>query len=117
MATGAIRAGIILLLRHGGLIPEQLDVVLLAGGFGNFIDRNNARQIGLLPPLPLDKIRFVGNSSLMGAKAALLSTTERREADVIARHTAHVELSEHPDFQFEFAEAMLFPAPDGWPAP
>ncbi len=112
LASGAIRAGIILLLRRCGLVPEQLDAVLLAGGFGNFIRRRNARQIGLLPQLPTAKIRFVGNTSLMGAKATLLSTTERREADVIARQTTHVELSEQADFQSEFAEAMLFPEPD-----
>ncbi len=112
LASGAIRAGIILLLRQCGLVPDQLAAVLLAGGFGNFIRRRNARQIGLLPHLPTDRIRCVGNSSLMGAKATLLSTTERREADLIARQTTHVELSEQADFQCEFAEAMLFPEPD-----
>jgi len=109
LAAAAIRAGIILLLRRAGLTPADLDSVLLAGGFGNFIRRNNARRIGLLPPIPTSKIRFVGNTALMGAKAALLSVDERREAEQIAEATEHMDLSLDPEFQMEFGEAMLFP--------
>jgi uncharacterized 2Fe-2S/4Fe-4S cluster protein (DUF4445 family) len=109
LAAAAIRAGIVLLLRRAGLAPTDLGSVLLAGGFGNFIRRNNARRIGLLPPIPTERIRFVGNTSLMGAKAALLSVDERREAERIAEATRHLDLSQDPEFQMEFSEAMLFP--------
>ena len=68
LATGAIRAGITLLLRRHGLKPCELDRVLVAGGFGNFIRRSNAQRIGLLPwRLEHRRIRYQGNTSLAGA--------------------------------------------------
>mgnify|MGYP003793475675 CR=1 FL=1 len=109
LASGAIRAAITLLLRQAGLEPADLQGVLLAGGFGNFIRRENACRIGLLPALPVERIRFVGNASSMGAKAVLLSRELRAEADRIARTTQHVDLSLDPDFQMEFGLSMLFP--------
>ena len=112
LAAAAIRAGILLMLRRNGLTPEDVDSVLLAGGFGNFIRRKNARRIGLLPPIPTERIRFVGNTSLMGAKAALLSVDERREGERLAKATEHMDLSLDPEFQMEFGAAMLFPESD-----
>lgn len=109
LATAAIRAGILILLKQAGLTVTDVDAVLLAGGFGNFIRRNNARRIGLLPQMPTDKIRFVGNTSLMGAKAVILSQDERLQAEEIALASQHVDLSLDPEFQFEFSNAMMLP--------
>ncbi len=112
LAAGAIRAGIRILLKQVGLAPEHLTQVVLAGGFGSFIRRRNARQIGLLPPeLESHHIHYVGNTSLSGARWVLLSRSARREAETLARRTRHVELSLDPDFQIEFGEAMIFPGP------
>jgi uncharacterized 2Fe-2S/4Fe-4S cluster protein (DUF4445 family) len=113
LASGAIRAGIDTLLLRAGLAPEALDNVLLAGGFGNFIRRNNAQRIGLLPPLPHDRIRYIGNASSMGAKMVLLSTRERERAEALRRQAVHVDLSLDPDFQAAFGQAMLFPSETG----
>jgi uncharacterized 2Fe-2S/4Fe-4S cluster protein (DUF4445 family) len=109
LASGAIRAAITLLLRQAGLEPGDLHGVLLAGGFGNFIRRENACRMGLLPALPVERIRFVGNASSMGAKAVLFSQELRAEADRIAATTEHVDLSLDPEFQMEFGMAMMFP--------
>ena len=109
LATGAIRAGVSIMLRKAGLEPEDLKEVLLAGAFGNFIRRSNARRIGLLPQLPSARIRFVGNASSMGAKAALLSRQARAEAESIGESAEHVDLSLDPEFQMEFGMAMMFP--------
>jgi len=109
LASGAIRAAITLLLRQAGLGPADLEAVLLAGGFGNFIRRENACRIGLLPPVPVERIRFVGNASSMGAKAVLLAQELRREADLIAESARHVDLSLDPEFQMEFGMSMMFP--------
>lgn len=109
LASAAIRAGILILLRRAGLDIADLGEILLAGGFGNFIRRNHALRIGLLPAVPSERIRFVGNTSLMGAKAVLLSVDERREAEKIAATAEHVDLSQDPEFQMEFGAAMLFP--------
>lgn len=109
LASGAIRAGISIMLRKAGLAPEDLDAVLLAGGFGNYIRRENAQRIGLLPDLPVERIRFVGNAASTGAKAVLFARELRDRAEEIARTTEHVDLSMDPDFQMEFGMAMMFP--------
>jgi len=84
----------------------------LAGAFGNFIRRNHARRIGLLPPLPTERIRFIGNAASLGAKMVLLSAAERRYADALCRSTEHVDLSLDAEFQLEFSMAMMFPGPE-----
>jgi len=112
LATGAIRAGIHILLARTGIAPSDLGAVLLAGGFGNFIRRSNARRIGLLPQIPCDRVRFIGNAASLGAKLVLLSAHERQYATEIRHKTKHVDLSMDPDFQMCFAEAMLFPESD-----
>jgi uncharacterized 2Fe-2S/4Fe-4S cluster protein (DUF4445 family) len=110
LASGAIRAGIGIVLRQAGLRPEDLDAVLLAGGFGSFIRRKNAQRIGLLPQtIERRRIRFQGNTSLAGARLAALSVSARRHADEIARRTRHVDLSSDPEFRAAFADAMIFP--------
>ncbi len=110
LAGGAIRAGIAILLKYAGITMDEVMQVLIAGGFGSFIRRSNAQRIGLLPPeLPHQRIRYVGNASLSGARWALLSTAARRRAEELARQTRHVELSTDPDFALEFATAMRFP--------
>ena len=110
LGCGAIRAGISILLRKAGLIASDLKTVLIAGGFGNFIRRNHAQRIGLIPPeVNRRRIHYVGNVSLAGARWALLSVEARKHGDELARRTSHVELSVDTDFQTEFAEAMIFP--------
>jgi uncharacterized 2Fe-2S/4Fe-4S cluster protein (DUF4445 family) len=109
LASGAIRAGINILLRRAGLEPDALGSVLLAGAFGNFIRRSNARRIGLLPQIPCDRIRFIGNAASLGAKFALLSASERERAGELRKMTEHVDLSLDAEFQMEFGMAMMFP--------
>lgn len=110
LAAGAIRAGINILLRRAGLNATDLETVWVAGGFGNFIRRSNAQRIGLLPPeVPQDRIRFVGNASLAGARLAACSRTVWQLADQLAEATEHVDLSTDPNFQHAFADAMIFP--------
>ncbi len=111
LASGAIRAGTELLLRREGLSPGDLDRVLIAGGFGNFIRRSNAQRIGLLPPeTPHSRIRFQGNTALAGARLAAISVRARQESQQLARQAEHVDLSCDPEFQNAFADAMLFPS-------
>ncbi len=112
LANAAIRAGINILLRTAGLQAADLDTILLAGAFGNFIRRNHARRIGMLPPIPCHRIRFVGNTASFGAKRALLSIEEKEYANRVARSTEHVDLSLDPEFQMEFGSAMLLPEHD-----
>jgi len=110
LAVGAIRAGVKIMLKKAGIETKDIDRVLIAGGFGSFIRRTNAQTIGLLPTeIDHEKINYVGNASLAGAKWALLSSNARSHAEEIARRTKHMELSLDTNFQMEFAEAMIFP--------
>ncbi len=113
LASGAIRAGIAILLRRAGLEPKDLELVLIGGGFGNFIRRGNAQRIGLLPTeIERRRIRYMGNTSLAGARLAALSRQARHAAEEFARRAEHVDLSTDTDFSREFAEAMIFPEVD-----
>ena len=113
LASGAIRAGIAILLRRAGLEPKDLELVLIGGGFGNFIRRGNAQRIGLLPvEIERRRIRYMGNTSLAGARLAALSGQARKVAEELARRAEHVDLSTDTDFSREFAEAMIFPEVD-----
>ncbi len=113
LASGAIRAGTRILLKRAGLRPADLEAVLMAGGFGNFIRRSNAQRIGLLPgEIPRHRIRYQGNTSLAGAKLVAVSKRARELAEQLARQTEHIDLSTHPDFQWAFADAMIFPEGD-----
>ena len=110
LAVGAIRAGIKIMLKKAGVEAKEINRVLIAGGFGSFIRRTNAQIIGLLPTeIDHEKINYVGNVSLAGAKWALLSSNARGYAEEFARKTKHLELSLDTNFQMEFAEAMIFP--------
>ena len=112
LASGAIRAGIELLLKRHGLKPTDLERVLLAGGFGNYIRRGNARRMGLLPPdIEPQRIRYQGNTSLAGARLVGLSRRCRDACEELAARTEHVDLSREPDFAGAFSEAMIFPGP------
>jgi uncharacterized 2Fe-2S/4Fe-4S cluster protein (DUF4445 family) len=110
LGCGAIRASISILLRQAGLSAADLKMVLIAGGFGSFIRRNQAQRIGLIPhEIGHERIHYVGNVSLAGARWALLSLEARKHAEEIARRTLHVELSVDGNFQAEFVDAMVFP--------
>ncbi len=110
LASGAIRAGINILLKHGGISIDELDEILIAGGFGFYIRQENAQRIGLLPHVSdHGKITYIGNAALAGAELALVSEPKLQQAREAAVQTKHTELSLDLDFQMEFATAMLFP--------
>ncbi len=115
LAGGAIRAGITILLARVGLKPAELEGVLIGGGFGNFIRRKNAQRIGLLPhEIQRSRIRYLGNTSLAGARLVAISKQARKSAEELARQTEHVDLSTDPDFSMVFAESMIFPSDGEW---
>ncbi|NLO32191.1 MAG: DUF4445 domain-containing protein [Candidatus Hydrogenedentes bacterium] len=110
LAVAAIRAGMTLLLRHAGLQVEDLHGIYIAGGFGSYINRENAQRIALFPTeVHTEKIQFPGNLAFSGAQWVLLSKKARQQAEDLARRAEHIELSQDPDFALEFAMATLFP--------
>lgn len=108
-AKAAIYSATISLVRHVGLDFSDIKKVFIAGGFGSYIDINNAVKIGLLPDLERDKFIFVGNSALAGARQMLLSYEALKAADEIARKTAYFELSVDAGYMDEYMAALFFP--------
>jgi len=109
LAKGAIYAGYQLLKRVLEVNDEDIEELLLAGAFGNYIRREQAKRIGLLPDLPTEKIKFIGNAAGMGAKMVLLAKELRKESCDISIHTEYIELAVRQDFQRVFADSMFFP--------
>jgi uncharacterized 2Fe-2S/4Fe-4S cluster protein (DUF4445 family) len=109
LAKGAVRAAVDMLLDFAGLAPDDLSEVLLAGAFGNYVNPASALRMGMLPPVPLERILGVGNAAGAGALLALISLDERRRAVEIAASAQHIELSRRPEFQIAFMDAMVFP--------
>jgi len=112
LAKGALYAGIDILLRRLGAGVAQVDELLLAGAFGNYVRRESAVGIGMIPALGLSRIRSIGNAAGSGAKLALLSRAMRAEAAEIARKVEYVELSNDSAFYDRFTGAMAL-APMG----
>ena len=107
LAKAALYGGMELLLEELGGRPDDIEELLLAGAFGNYIRRESATGIGLIPALPADRIRAIGNAAGVGARLVLCSTEERRRAEEIARRVQHVDLSERKGFYDRFADAMM----------
>jgi len=108
LAKAAIRTGIKLLQKKIGIVDSDIQQIFLAGAFGNYICRENAMRIGLLPNVPLERIHFVGNAACSGAEMMLLSKSWRDEAEQLAKKIKYIEIAHEPDFTKIYAESMLF---------
>ncbi|MEW6348528.1 MAG: ASKHA domain-containing protein [Thermodesulfobacteriota bacterium] len=108
-AKGAMFAGYTCLLDKIGLTVDALDRVIIAGAFGSFINLDHAVTIGLLPDIPREKFKFIGNSSLKGARLAAIDRTLMERARHIAKSMMNVELSEDPSYMDNFMAALFFP--------
>jgi uncharacterized 2Fe-2S/4Fe-4S cluster protein (DUF4445 family) len=108
-AKAAIYSGARALASSVGLDFKEIDSVLIAGGFGNYIDREKAVTLGLIPDLPLDRIRFVGNTSILGSEMALLSVDAWNELTRIAQSVTYYDLISHPQYFDEFLAAKFIP--------
>jgi uncharacterized 2Fe-2S/4Fe-4S cluster protein (DUF4445 family) len=105
LAKAAIRAGIQVLLEANGCSENEIKQVLIAGAFGTYIDVASAVTIGMMPSLPLNLFRQVGNAAGMGAKLALISRSKRTEAQTIASRVKYIELGSAPNFDQTFIQA------------
>ncbi|MFW6159038.1 MAG: ASKHA domain-containing protein [Planctomycetota bacterium] len=107
-AKAGLRADQDLLIQYYGVELAEIGKIYLAGGFGNFINPENAVAIGLLPPAA-DKIVRLGNGALAGARTMLLSHPIRQQSEQVARDIEHVRPNERePDFQYLVADRMYF---------
>ncbi len=108
-SKGAVYAGFTTLLKEAGLEFASVERVLIAGGFGRYLDIEKAVRIGLLPDIDRGKFRYLGNSSIAGAYLALLSEPHRREARAICRAMTYIDFSSNPRYMDEFTSALFLP--------
>lgn len=105
-AKAAIAGGVNTLLELAGLRAEDLDAVLVAGGFGYNLDIANALAIGLLPRMPRDRVELIGNASLGGA-SLVLQTDDVSALASLETHTRTIELNQIASFEDHFTAALI----------
>ncbi len=108
-AKGAMYAGYVTLLEEVGLAMEDLEQVIIAGGFGNYMNIEKAITIGLLPDFPIQKVKFIGNGSLLGARLICFSNVLRTEVKRIFTKITNIELSENINFMNNYIAALFLP--------
>lgn len=111
-AKAAIYAGICVLLRETGVNLEDVAWLYIAGAFGSHLDPRNAMTLGLIPDFPLERVRFLGNTSLAGAKLCLLSQEAFEEAQRVAARVTYYDLASCPYYYEEFLAALFLPHTD-----
>lgn len=107
-AKAAIAAGIKILARNAGIEMKDIENVYLAGGFGSYVEIENALRIGLIPLELKGKIQVIGNAAGAGAIEGLLSVKMLKKAEEIKEQIRYVELSVCPDFMEKYIECMDF---------
>lgn len=111
-AKGAIFSGINTLVESLGFDMSIVDNVYVAGGIGSGINMANAVRIGMLPDIPLEKYKYIGNSSLAGAYAMLISNQAEDKVSELASSMTYLELSTHPGYMDAFVAACFIPHTD-----
>ncbi len=112
LAKSALHTGCAILMQKKGVTEKDIDRVYIAGAFGNYLNPENAKTIGLIPDIPTEKISFVGNTALAGAKMALTSRTIRELADKLSKEIRYVELMTEENFKREFIASIMLPHKD-----
>ena len=109
LAKGSIITAATLACRHLRREIADLDEVLVAGAFGNYIRKASALRIGLVPRIDPERIRLVGNAAGVGARLALLDRDVRARARALAQRAEYVDLATHGDYQATFIASLAFP--------
>jgi uncharacterized 2Fe-2S/4Fe-4S cluster protein (DUF4445 family) len=111
-SKAGVFAAIRVLMESTQTKPEDLEAIYLAGGFGNFLNIRQAITIGMLPDILQEKIQFVGNTSIAGAKTSLCSRKALETAEKIAKNMTYFDLMSHPGYMEEFVQAGFLPHTD-----
>jgi len=112
LAKAAIFTGASTLMGLSDKKAEDIATLYVAGAFGNFIDFEGAKMIGLIPDIPSDRLKFIGNGAAAGAKLALLSQSLREVSEHIAEKVSYVELTCAPNFTANYMDATYLPHKD-----
>ena len=109
LAKASIAAGIRVLLEKASLTVHDLDGVLLAGAFGNYLRKDSAQAIGLVPPIDPERVHFVGNAAGVGARHMLMDRRARERAEDVAARAQYIELAGLAEYSSAFVDEMTFP--------
>ena len=108
-AKAAVFAGLFTLCRMAGIEVFQLKKICIAGNFGRRIRIQDIMDIGIIPPLPIDRVEVVGNTSLKGVVHAAIDATARDRMTALISRLSFVELNAQPTFQDDFINALFIP--------
>ena len=111
-AKGAIFSGCVTLLAEVGMSLDDVSRIILAGGFGSYVDLDKAMIIGLLPEVPAEKVIYVGNSSLLGARMCALTNSIRQQVVGVVNMMTNFELSETASYYDNYVAALFLPHTD-----
>ena len=111
-AKGAIYSGIDTLLQSVDMTPDCIDRICVAGGIGSGINMKNAVNIGMLPDVELEKYHYIGNSSLTGAYAMVMSDLACDKCHEVGANMTYLELSTYPGYMDSFVAACFLPHTD-----
>ena len=108
LAKAAIRAGIELMAARQGRKIAEIQKVLLAGAFGNYLDPRSACAIGMIPPVLRERIIPIGNAAGEGARIAVLNSSEYEYRKRLAQGTEFLELASMPEFNDCYVDCLCF---------
>ncbi len=111
-AKGAIFSAIDTLLQSVDMTVDMIDKVYVAGGIGSGINMRNAVNIGMFPDVELEKFQYIGNSSLTGAYAMVISDEANAKTAEVAANMTYLELSTYPCYMDSFVAACFLPHTD-----
>jgi uncharacterized 2Fe-2S/4Fe-4S cluster protein (DUF4445 family) len=111
-AKGAIYSGCMTLLTEVGMNLQDIEHIILAGGFGSYVDLEKAMVIGLLPEMDAAKVIFIGNGSLMGARMSSLTNRIRKDVVEVTHKMTNFELSDTASYMDNYIAALFLPHTD-----
>ena len=112
MSKASVHAACVTLMNQSGINRKEISTIYFAGAFGNYINKNNATIIGLIPEIGIDKIINIGNGAVTGANIALINRRKRKTLDDIAHQIAYIELNAESSFMDEYTSSTFLPHTD-----
>jgi uncharacterized 2Fe-2S/4Fe-4S cluster protein (DUF4445 family) len=108
-AKGAMYSAALTLLEEIGLGIQDIEKIILAGGFGSYVDLQSAITIGLLPEIETEKVTYLGNGSLLGCKINSLTNALRRDVGNVVNMMTNFELASTPSYMDHYMGALFLP--------
>jgi uncharacterized 2Fe-2S/4Fe-4S cluster protein (DUF4445 family) len=112
MSKAAILGACMTLMDAAGITREDIATLYFSGAFGNYLNKENAIAVGLIPEIPIDAVKNIGNGAITGANLALINRERRRNLDRIAQRITYIELNAEPSFMDQYTSSCFLPHTD-----